>query len=384
MHFFAFQTTPSIVFSAGASGKIGELASERGCGKVAFVTDSIVLDLGIAAAALDSLKKGGVDVWVCSRVVPDPPAQMVLDAVEEARAERVDGVVAVGGGSTMDTAKLIAVLASSDQKLDDIYGIGKVKGGRLPLILAPTTAGTGSEATPISVITTGADEKKGVVSPQLLPDVAVLDPELTLGLPSEITSATGVDAMVHAIEAYTTKLKKNPISDCLAKQALSYLGSSIRTACSEPGNQKARANMLLGSLLAGMAFANAPTAGVHALALPLGARFHVPHGLSNALLLPHMMEYNLPAVEEQYTELAPIAFDDLDIRDGLSPGRAMIDRFVKLREELGMKTKLSEVGVALEDTEMLAEDAMKQERLLVNNPREIDYESALTVYRRAL
>jgi alcohol dehydrogenase class IV len=189
----------------------------------------------------------------------------------------------------MDVAKLVALLAHGTEKLDEVYGVGVAKGPRLPLILVPTTAGTGSEVTPISIVTTGEGEKKGVVSPVLLPDIAVLDAELTLGLPAAVTAATGIDAMVHAIEAYTSKRLKNPVSDCLAREALRLLSLNIHEACSDGSNCEARQGMLLGAMLAGLAFANAPVAGVHALAYPVGARFHVPHGLSNSLVLPAVM-----------------------------------------------------------------------------------------------
>ena len=192
----------------------------------------------------------------------------------------------------MDVAKLVAFLCRSDQRLDEIYGIGFCQGERLPLIQVPTTAGTGSEVTPISILTTGAAEKKGVVSPQLLPDWAVLDAELTTGLPRHITAATGIDAMVHAIEAFTGVHKKNPLSDALAKEALLHLGRNMRQACTHGDDLEARQAMLYGSCLAGMAFANSPVAAVHALAYPIGGHFHVPHGLSNSLMLSHVMRFN--------------------------------------------------------------------------------------------
>ena len=242
MQSFSFQTTRSVLSELGASAKIGEIMSGRGCRKVAFVTDETILRMGLAQAALDSLQQAGVAVWVFSKVVADPPEAMILGAVEEARAEQVDGVVSVGGGSSLDTAKLLAVLLNTDQPIAAMYGVGQVTGERLPLVLAPTTAGTGSEVTPISIVTTGATEKKGVVAPQLLPDWAILDAELTIGLPAAVTAATGIDAMVHAIEAYTSKHKKNLVSDCLARQALELLGGNIRTACSSPSGRPLRAS----------------------------------------------------------------------------------------------------------------------------------------------
>lgn len=384
MQEFTFQTTKSVLSEVGATSKIGEIMAGMGCRKIGFVTDKIILELGLAQAALDGLKASNVDVHIIDDVVADPPEQMILAAGEECKQAGIDGVVSVGGGSSMDTAKLIAVLVGSDQPIAEMYGVGLVKDNRLPMVLAPTTAGTGSEVTPISIVTTGKSEKKGVVSHQLLPDWAILDAELTLGLPANVTAATGIDAMVHAIEAYTSAHKKNIVSDTLARQALQLLGGSIRTACTDGKNKEARSNMLLGSMLAGMAFANAPVAAVHALAYPLGGHFKVPHGLSNALVLPYVLEFNMESASELYAEIAPIIFPELAGKSTGEIGAGMIDGFKKLGPELGMEAKLSEVGVNHNNLPMLAEDAMKQTRLLVNNPREMTYDAALEIYTQAL
>ena len=384
MHAFQFQTTKSILCEVGATTKIGALMAELGCKKVAFVTDEMILKLGLADAALDGLKAAGVAVHIIDDVVADPPEAMILNAVEEAKAQGVDGVVSVGGGSSLDTAKLIAVLVGSNQPIGEMYGVGLVKGGRLPLVLAPTTAGTGSEVTPISIVTTGTNEKKGVVSPQLLPDWAILDAELTVGLPAHVTAATGIDAMVHAIEAFTSKHKKNIVSDTLAREALSLLGANIHTACTNGEDRDARSNMLLGSMLAGMAFANAPVAAVHALAYPLGGHFHVPHGLSNALVLPYVLDFNMSAAADQYAEIGPIIFPALAGKSAAQIGEGMVEGFKAMGPELGMQSKLAEVGVNHNNLPMLAEDAMKQTRLLINNPVEMTYEAALGIYTAAL
>ena len=384
MQSFSFQTTRSVLSEIGATEKIGSIMKDRGCKKIAFITDPVILKLGLADAALDGLKKAGVDVWLFSGVVADPPQELILSAVEEAKTEKVDGVVSVGGGSSMDTAKLIAVLLNTEQPIEEMYGVNQVKGERLPLILAPTTAGTGSEVTPISIVTTGSTEKKGVVSPQLLPDWAVLDAELTEGLPVSVTAATGIDAMVHAIEAYTSKIKKNVVADCLARQALDLLGANIRKVCETPTDRDARANMLLGSMLAGMAFANAPVGAVHALAYPLGGHFHVPHGLSNALVLPYVMDYNMPEASSLYLELADVCFPELKGVPENKKLDGMLAKTASLGSDLGLKTTLREVGVKETDLELLAGDAMKQTRLLVNNPREMTYDAAFDIYKRAL
>lgn len=384
MDSFSFQTTRSVIAEIGATARMGGLLAEQGCRKVAFVTDATILELGLAAAALDGFRAAGLDVWTFSDVQADPPEEMILAAVESARAEGVDCVASVGGGSSLDTAKLIAVLLNSDQPLKEMYGVNLVRGTRLPLVLAPTTAGTGSEVTPISIVTTGTNEKKGVVAPQLLPDCAILDAELTVGLPAPVTAATGIDAMVHAIEAFTSKRLKNVVSDCLAKQALELLGANIRQACRAPGDRDARAKMLLGSMLAGMAFANAPVAAVHALAYPLGGHFHIPHGHSNALVLPYVLDYNLPAAESAYAELAPLIFPELTGKPERARADGLIDGFLNLGPELGMQSRLSELGVNHNHLPMLAEDAMKQERLLINNPREMTREAAHAIYAKAL
>lgn len=384
MQSFQFQTTKSILCEVGATAKIGEIMAGMGCKKIAFVTDKMILELGLADAALEGFKKANLGVHIIDEVVADPPEAMILKAVEEAKREGVDGVVSVGGGSSLDTAKLIAVLVNSTQQIGDMYGVGLVTGSRLPLVLAPTTAGTGSEVTPISIVTTGTNEKKGVVSPQLLPDWAILDAELTVGLPAHVTAATGIDAMVHAIEAYTSKFKKNIVSDTLARQALELLGANIHTACTKGDDRAARSNMLLGSMLAGMAFANAPVAAVHALAYPLGGHFHVPHGLSNALVLPYVLDFNMSEASELYAEIGPIIFPKLKGKTAAEIGVGMVDGFKAMGPELGMKSKLSEVGVNHNNLPMLAEDAMKQTRLLVNNPREMTYETALEIYTQAL
>ncbi|MFE1597846.1 iron-containing alcohol dehydrogenase [Methylobacterium sp. ID0610] len=381
---FTFQTCPNILFEPGASAKLPGIIGSLGARRVLLVTDRGVRGAGLTAAAEAALAAAGLAVTVYDAVVADPPAAVIEAAAAQARAEATDLVLAIGGGSALDTAKLVAYLARSDEPLESLYGVGLAKGRRLPLILVPTTAGTGSEVTPISIVTTPSDEKKGVVAPALLPDWAVLDPDLTLGLPAPVTAATGIDAMVHAIEAYTSRHRKNPMSDQLARQALALLSAHIRAACRDGADRAARGGMLLGSMLAGMAFANAPVAAVHALAYPIGALFHVPHGLSNALVLMGVMRFNLPEAQGLYAELAPI----LDpAAAGLAPAEAAA-RFVEslgvICRECGVPASLAAVGIGEADLPRLAADAMKQTRLLVNNPREVAYADAFAIYSEAL
>ena len=237
--------------------------------------------------------------------------------------------------------------------------------------------------TPIAIITTGETTKQGVVSPQLLPDVALLDADLTLGLPPHITAATGIDAMVHAIEAYTSRHKKNPYSDMLAKEALRLLSSNIHTAVNEGKNRGARSNMLYGAMLAGQAFANSPVAAVHALAYPLGGHYHISHGLSNALVLPHVLRFNADIASAHYSELAPIIDPTITSGSDLDKTHAMIDSLSSLAKDLGLQTTLKAMDIAESDLNMLADDAMLQQRLLVNNPKDLDRDDVLAIYKAA-
>ena len=380
---FSFRTTKAILVESGSSARIGELVSELGAGSALIVTDKGIQASGLLDAAIASLKAKGIRVELFTDVVADPPEDVVMKAVESAQKSDAECVIGLGGGSSMDVAKLVALLAAGKEKLDDIYGVGFAKGPRLPLLLAPTTAGTGSEVTQISIVTTRSGEKKGVVSPVLLPDYAVLDADLTLGCPPHVTAATGIDAMVHAIEAYTSKHAKNPISDTFAREALRLLSENIRTACVNGRDRIARQNMLLGAMLAGMAFANAPVAAVHALAYPIGARFHVAHGLSNALVLPHVLRFNVPAAASHYSELSLILAPEASGSDE-ARSLALVEALSGLTAELGLETRLMQVGIAEKDLPTLAEDAMKQTRLLVNNPREMTYGDALAIYQEAL
>lgn len=381
---FTFNTSKSIQFGVGTLGRLGELVSGQMVRRVMLVTDPGMMKTGIVERALASLKEADIAVTLFSDVAADPPEQVVLDAADAARAAGVTGVIGLGGGSSLDVAKLVALLAEGKEALKDVYGVGKARGPRLPLILVPTTAGTGSEVTPISIVTTGTNEKMGVVSPVLLPDIALLDPELTYGLPPHITAATGIDAMVHAIEAYASASpNNNPVSRILATQALTLMGRSILKAVHEGTNSKARADMLLGSMLAGQAFANSPVAAVHALAYPLGGHFHIPHGLSNALVLPHVLRFNAVVAPGPYAELAPFVFPDLEGLEGQARAAAFCDRLQELSLACGLQANLRAMNIPEDILPKLASDAMNQTRLLVNNPRPVTEADALAIYRAA-
>ncbi|WP_417449676.1 iron-containing alcohol dehydrogenase [Kordiimonas sp.] len=374
---FNFNSVASVLVEDGAVGQLGgTLRARFGAERPFVVTDQGLVKIGMVAKVLTAFDEAELAYAQFADVEADPSEAIVLAAVEAARAHNADMIVGFGGGSSMDVAKLVAVLAHGKQRLTDIYGVDQISGGRLPLVQIPTTAGTGSEVTPISIITTGETTKMGVVDATLLADLAVLDATLTTGLPPHITAATGIDAMVHAIEAYTSKLKKNPISDGFARQALLMLGKNIVTACNDGNNLDARRAMLIGALLAGQAFANAPVAAVHALAYPLGGHFHIPHGLSNSLVLPHVLRFNAQAAGHLYGELAVL----------VGQGSSATD-FIRWMDKIATDTKverrLRDVGVSHNDLPMLAEDAMLQTRLLVNNPREVTLDDARAIYEAA-
>ncbi|MES2535825.1 MAG: iron-containing alcohol dehydrogenase [Pseudomonadota bacterium] len=382
---FSFSTISNIVCEAGAAKRLGALISQHfpSARKALIVTDAGFLKTGLVDAPAASLRAANLSVRIFSDVLADPPESVVLQAAQDAREHQIDLVIGLGGGSSMDVAKLIAVLAGSGQALGDMYGIGNVKGPRLSLVQVPTTAGTGSEATPVAIVTTGATTKMGVVSPLLYADLAILDAELTIGLPTKVTAATGIDAMVHAIEAYTSRHKKNPLSDMLARRALTLLANNLVAVCEDGTNLQARQSMLLGSMLAGQAFSNAPVGAVHALAYPIGGIFHVPHGLSNSLVLPHVMRFNAPDASALYAELAEIVAPHAQ---GSAEARchALIDSMEKIAARVGVETRLSQVGITESDLDRLADDAMLQTRLLGNNPREVLRDDARAIYLAAL
>nr|WP_294972328.1 iron-containing alcohol dehydrogenase [uncultured Pseudomonas sp.] len=381
---FSFATTAQILCESGSAARLGALCRERGAQRVLIVTDPGITRLGMLDGVLPGFAAAGVAVEVFDQVLADPPEAVVLAAVEQARRMAAQLVIGFGGGSSMDVAKLVALLAHplACQGLKDVFGVGNARGPRLPLLQVPTTAGTGSEVTPIAIVTTGETTKMGVVSPHLLPDLAVLDADLTLGLPPAVTAATGIDAMVHAIEAYTSKLKKNPLSDLLAREALRLLALNLDEAVHNGRNREARQAMLLGACLAGQAFANAPVAAVHALAYPLGGHFHIPHGLSNALVLPEVIRFNAPNAGALYAELAPLLLGER-LRSDADRTEQFIAELADLSPRSGLPSRLRDAGVPEDSLPRLAADAMQQQRLLVNNPREVSERDALAIYRAA-
>lgn len=382
---FTFNTTKSLVFEPGATNRLAEIAGSTLGSKILMVTDPGLRKLALINPAIEDLRTHGHSVVIFDQTEPDPSLETLMTVVDIARSAGVTGVLGFGGGSSLDIAKLASLLLGSGEDIDDAWGVGLAKGPRLPLVLVPTTAGTGSEVTPVSIITVGSEEKRGVSSPLILPDIAILDADLTTGLPAAITTATGIDAMVHAIEAYASRsANNNPVSKMLSREALRLLGQNIETAVFEGHNKDARGAMLLGSMLAGQAFANSPVAAVHALAYPIGGIFHIPHGLSNALILPHVLRFNAVEAPAPYADIAADAFPHLasveNVRDRCD---GFIDALVALSEKLGMPNRLRDVDIPKDAITKMARGAMLQQRLLVNNPRNVSEQDAVDIYTAA-
>ena len=386
MNDFNFNTTPGIIFGKGASVSSCDRIIDKLGDNIFVITDADLTKIGLNKPIINQISKSS-NLEVFDDVESDPSKKTLIKALKIAKIFKPTGILGFGGGSSMDIAKLISLLVGTEQDIENIWGVGNAKGPRLPLVLIPTTAGTGSEVTPISIITLEDDQKKGVSSPIILPDLAVLDPELTLNLPSDITAATGIDAMVHAIEAYTSNNQNNnPISKLLAIESLKLLGTSIETAVFDGHNIEARSNMLLGSMMAGQAFANSPVAAVHALAYPIGGIFHIPHGLSNSLVLPHVLKFNSTNAKacEQYAFLAPFVFKDINQNTNTKNiCNDFIDRLENLSSLLNLPSKLRELDIPKDACVKMAKESMKQTRLLVNNPREVTEEDAFNIYNAA-
>jgi alcohol dehydrogenase class IV len=376
---FTFNPGPRLLAGPDQAEALAEKLPPGGC---LFVTDADLVRLGLADPYRQAIGSSR-ELILFDSVEADPSKDTLLAATEAGRAAGVTSVVGFGGRSPMDVAKLASYLLGSGDVLDEIWGVGVATGQRLPLALVPTTAGTGSEASPISVITCEGGTKLAVNSAPLIADWAVLDATLTLRLPSHVTAATGIDAIVHAIEAYTSARLKNPLSDVLAREALRLLSRNLSTVIEQPHDLEARSEMLLGAHLAGLAFSNAPVAGVHALAYPLGGLHHLPHGLTNALMLRHVLAHNLDAAREYYAELAEILEPDCAGEGSQARAALLIERLDELARSSGLALRLRDHGVAFEEAPVLAREAMKQTRLLVNNPCEISESDAQRLYEAA-
>lgn len=381
---FQFRTPGSITSAPGGVAHIGVDYALRSARRVLLITDSTLVDLGIAGRVEGPLRDKGVEVFTFAEVEPEPSAETVRRASAFGRENQVDAVVGLGGGSPMDVAKLVALFVRTPQAIEDTYGVDLAVGERLPLVLIPTTAGTGSEVTKVAVVTADNKDKAPILAPQLYADTVILDVELTIGLPPKVTAATGVDAMVHAVEAYTSSLRKNPASDQLALQAMRLLFANVRTAVSHGDDVAARSAMLTGSMLAGLAFANSTVGAVHALAYPLGTQFHVSHGGSNAVVFVPVMRFNMPEASPLYAEIARAVLPEtLTFGDDDAAAR-LADALDELIPAVGLEGRLREFGIEEQHVTALTDGALRQERLIGYNFKPMDRMDVEAVFRAAL
>ena len=382
-----FYTNGHIVSEADSMRqKLGDLAKQYDATSAIIITDTGICELGYVDIAQESLEQAGINVVIFDRVVADPPIEVVEQAIELARANQCNLVIGLGGGSPIDTAKIVALYSNDFQSVNELLEADISGFKKMPLFAIPTTAGTGAEATFVSVITAKDGSKKAIYTPKILPDVAILDETLTLKLPRHITAATALDAMVHCIEAYTSRTKKNPISDALAVKGLQMLWSNFYTVLHHGDDIDARADMLLGSTLAGIAFVNASVAAVHGLSYPLSINFHVPHGHANALVMCSVFTFNLPVAAPLYAELARAVMPiDTSGMTDLKAAHQFINQLKDFLKTSGLKYRLNELDITAEDIPALADMVINTyARLIETNPMDMSLEEVKMIYQEIL
>jgi alcohol dehydrogenase class IV len=369
----------------GAIEQLPHLAAELGARRVLIVSDKGVAQAGLIAAPRAALQAAGLAVTVLADTPPEPEVRHAEATLAAAKAAGgADLVVGIGGGSAMDIAKLVAILLKHPLSLRELLAKAPIPARGLPSIMVPTTAGTGSEATPNSILLVPEDESKvGIVSPMLLPDAVILDPLLTLTLPQAVTASTGMDALTHAIECYCSK-KGNPFSDLYGFEAIRLIARSIRQAWRDGKNVEARGDMLLGAFYGGVCIATSCTTAVHALAYPLGGKYRIAHGLSNAMLLPFVMEFNVVGSERRFAAMARAMGLPVDGLSNRAAGDRMIEALYQLNADLGIVSSLRDRGIGDADLDVLVDGAAKVTRLLDNNPRPMTRADMRAIYQRLM
>jgi alcohol dehydrogenase len=373
-----------VISGPGSISSIVELIQNSLASSVLIVTDKGVWGTGLLEHPIGLLKNAGISVEIINNVPPEPEAQQAQEIIDAARKYRCTMIIGIGGGSAMDIAKLIAALYSGSITVKDLLSGAKIEKKGLPALMIPTTAGTGSEVTPNSIVTVVEQGLKvGIVSPNLMADCVILDPSLTTKLPPAITASTGVDALAHAIECFISK-KANPFSDMYALEAIRLIYGSIRKAYIMGDDIQSRHNMLLAAFYGGLCIASSGTTAVHALAYPLGGKYRIPHGVSNAMLLPHVMEFNKDSIVEQLCRIAVAMRLDADMNKPEAVADMVIDELHSLIKDLGLNKSLKEYNVTEKDIPLLVEEAAKVKRLLDNNPKEVSREDMAKIYGRLM
>ena len=371
---------PHIVIGNGCAPQCASHLARHGAKRVLLVSSSPVLPT--LSAVLSALSDAGLSLVQAPPVDAEPTCRMFEQILAVAREENAEAVLGIGGGSALDVAKLVAALARGRQTVSEVFGINLLAGRALPLVCLPTTAGTGSEVSPNAILLDETDEsKKGVVSPHLVPDAAFIDPLLTLTVPPAITAATGLDALTHCIEAFANRFA-HPAVDVYALQGIRLIAANLEGAVRHGLDTEARAGLALGSFYGGLCLGPVNTAAVHALAYPLGGRFHIAHGVSNAVLLPHVLRFNLPAAADRYAEVA-IALGAGRGATPLATAECGVERVVGLSKACGVPERLADLRIPREAIPAMAKAAMQVSRLLKNNPRPVTEADAVQIYEAA-
>jgi len=368
----------------GIVHETGKEIKTLGGTRVLIVTDPGVMKTGLVSLVEDALRSEKIDFEVYDGVEPEPPARIIDEATEVVRKGKFDIIVGFGGGSSLDVAKGVSVMAKNTGKIIEYAGMNMLTKRGLPKVLIPTTAGTGSEATWVCVITDEAENtKKSLYSNLLLPDIAILDPLVTVSIPHSVTADTGVDALAHAIESYVS-VNATPYSRLMAHEAIHLVATNLPVAYGKGNNVRARYNMLLASNLAGMAFTSGGLGACHGLAYPLGTEFHMPHGKSNAVMLIHVMEFNLMANLEGYAEVAVAMGEHIDGLGMHEAAAKSVDAVRKLLTVVNTSWKLSDYGIEARDVPKLVQGGIKQTRFYAPNPRNLTETDIEAIYLRAL
>lgn len=380
---FSFTGAKKIVFGSGSFEKLGEYIDELGGKRPMIVIDKNLADAGYREKIAALFEGIGMTYTLYDRVEAEPPLELADEGAKVALKTKSDIVIGIGGGSAMDTAKAISVIAANKGKAKDYLGLNNIPGPGLPKIMIPTTAGTGSEVTFTSVfIRSDLKKKEGMNSPYLYPEIALLDPVLTLSVPPSVTASTGVDAFCHALESYTSK-NASPMSEMFSLEAMELIASSLRTCVHNGDDIVAREAMLLGSLYAGLGLANAGVTAVHSLSYPLGGKYGIPHGMANTVLLPAVMQFNLPGAIEKLAIVSEVmgeAVEDLSLREAADMAVGAVEELI---HDCDINDTLETLGVEREDFPELAEMAMTVARPLANNPRTVTVEDAIEIYEDA-
>ena len=366
-----------IVFGTGCIETFTEDYKKMGLQRLMVLTAPPILPL--IEEPLASLKAAGVSIEIFQNILAEPTVNDFKKILEAARQFKADSVVGIGGGSVLDVTKLVAAFLNSDQQVEDCFGTGFIKRKGLWFACLPTTAGTGSEVSPNAILLDERDHlKKGIVSPYLIADAAYVDPKLTWTVPSKVTADTGMDALTHCIEAYTNKFA-HPSVDIYALQGIRLIAANLEKAVKNGKDVEAREALAFGSLYGGLCLGPVNTAAVHALSYPLGGEFHIPHGLSNAILLPSVMKFNMPANVKRHAEVA-IALGCEPGKNDEETAQRGVEFIYRLAEAVGIPKKLTDLGIPQTAVPGMAKAAMQVQRLLKNNPREVTEQDALDIY----